>query len=740
MVFPFVPRLVVAKEEFPRIFQDSPVVDAEEKNRGTIYFPGVSVDMAQFRQTISKVLCDIPEHVRATPEGIARLYAELPSRTASFAAELPSQLAHLPGTVISLAVDGTGSVLQTTVNVFKDVGSLPKRANHKWRNLILLVLVLMVATPLAGVSVLFVPLENVNAGAAANRVFLYGVAPVYQAIMVAPWICTINFLLPDGGVPVHANILALTAAVLLGLAYNALFTESILFKHPVFPIPFSMLGSCLVGTFPVQPILWCLTPKTGQGVWMKTGLLLVELWLAFAAAIFWAVAVQRTSGNRAWSIALSIVNPLLRFVFKIILISPVSVALNRNRWIFIGLVVDVFYIAVSVATLPLMDDRWSMLLPFLVDTFSLTWRFYNGLDRVQCAIMSFTEVSDKEVRRHLGIQSVRKAVRLITRNCIRAPVSQIAIINLSLRDKDLKPETKVMRTLTGDSLVTFNENECYIDGEDETSFRKSRGISIDLGDGETATANQEVITIEAACAMIDDGDSDSESICPEGSSLRGTEIARSSGNIFRTETRPPSVGTEALPPSGEEGRAGGDSMDAEVGGIATGTSVEEKDEEAWEQRFLFQVIEGIAQLDLTIIIRFSIQLTVVFSKIASSISNHWNESFRFTEEHFKEAVTYGWIHIGLLFLLVFVVDRCSYFRSLQEALHPRKLSFARVQTYILKDHFWFFFFWLLWVGALFGECIVSHFGADFTLQFDYVKCLDRIEWPGCPTKSWKNSD
>jgi hypothetical protein len=90
------------------------------------------------------------------------------------------------------------------------------------------------------------------------------------------------------------------------------------------------------------------------------------------------------------------------------------------------------FLSMSVATLPLMDDTIGMVLPFLVDTSSLAWRFYIGLDRIQYWITALIYVTNKDVRKNSGIQSVHRAMGVITTKCFTGQVDHIAMINVCL--------------------------------------------------------------------------------------------------------------------------------------------------------------------------------------------------------------------------------------------------------------------------------------------------------------------
>lgn len=155
--------------------------------------------------------------------------------------------------------------------------------------------------------------------------------------------------------------------------------------------------------------------------------------------------------------------------------------------------------------------------------------------------------------------------------------------------------------------------------------------------------------------------------------------------------------------------------------------------ETWEQRDLYHMVDSTGYMCVNIIVRINQQLIFIAVRNLPS-SQHLNQSFKISDERWKEAQIYGSIFIVLMLGLVVAINYSSVFFSKKHGLEGKKLSLGRVLSYIFKENFWFLFFWLISTGALVSSAMVNHFGADFSMNFEYLSCLEEIQWPGCPSE------
>ena len=162
-------------------------------------------------------------------------------------------------------------------------------------------------------------------------------------------------------------------------------------------------------------------------------------------------------------------------------------------------------------------------------------------------------------------------------------------------------------------------------------------------------------------------------------------------------------------------------------------------ENTWEQRDLYHKVDSTGSLFINIIVRINQQLIFMAVRLLPS-SQHLNESFQISNARWLNAQKFGWIYIGMILVLVIFINYSPFFRykccgRLKETKGNggKKLSLGRILSYIFKDHFWYILFWLISTGALVSSAMVNHFGADFTMHFEYMDCLEQIQWPSCPS-------
>ena len=130
---------------------------------------------------------------------------------------------------------------------------------------------------------------------------------------------------------------------------------------------------------------------------------------------------------------------------------------------------------------------------------------------------------------------------------------------------------------------------------------------------------------------------------------------------------------------------------------------------------------------LSTVVRFT-SLVISASHVRKlPVNEHLNASFQISDDQWRHANIYGWIFIMGTVLLLLAMN--VYLRRLQLG----GLTLNRVISYIFRDHFWFFFFWFCITQALAIAMMLNHFGADFTLDFEWLSCRGegQMAWPGC---------
>jgi hypothetical protein len=547
--------------------------------------------------------------------------------------------------------------------------------------------------------------------------------------------------MPGAKISVKARLVTLIFGIFVAKIYDAALAEGP-FGHGIFPLPFSILVSGMLAVSGVVPLLYIMTPTREKFAFGRMNSVLCAYWVSLLIVIVWAVGIQRLMGRSfLWQSAWTFAYGPLRFVCKILLAAPITTNHNAHRWIQLNLVVDILFTRVQVATFPFIDSYMTLMLLFSTEVLTLAWRYYNGIDRLalwwNAIWMAKAHDCQDEVKSSFG-----RTMTDITRGCFRAPIPHIAQLNLTLREKNFKADC-IVRTLTIDTDIFDEESVVFapfqiedfagmdaVKGSKETRPNPPSNISTELSD------------IEAACDMADKQ-------AANRTELSG--ILTSNGRIWHSDETNNNKNTQLLGELRSETPYAGEhnielvtvkdeqrnSTAIKCNGIDTGNEQgilpprpapksDDLSEEDWEQRPLYHVVDSTGATVISIIVRINQQLSIAMVRNLPS-SNHLNESFRISDERWRKAQIYGWTFIALLLILLCLLGS-TFFRRLQ----GKKLSLSRVMSYLFKDHFWFFFLWLVSTGAFVCASMVNHFGADFSFRFTWISCPGQIAWPGCP--------
>jgi len=149
----------------------------------------------------------------------------------------------------------------------------------------------------------------------------------------------------------------------------------------------------------------------------------------------------------------------------------------------------------------------------------------------------------------------------------------------------------------------------------------------------------------------------------------------------------------------------------------------------WEQRQLFHIVDLVGSEILAIITQVHHQFAICIVRHLP-IQKHLNASFDIDDDQWRLANFYGCILICVN--IIMVASLTFWFRRI-EKLEGRELRLNAVIAYIFRDNFWFVFHWMTAMGAIACITLINHFGADFTLHFDWLHCPNNMAWPLCVT-------
>lgn len=669
---------------------------------------------------------------------ISQRIMTLPSSPTEILRELPFTLLN----VVEGVEETFHEIAHITTDVGREVAHLPHRASHEWKQLIW-VLFLLVAVPLLVVGVVFfVPLESVNDGADANKSFLYGVSTFYEGLYLIAWVESFNFALQDFDISASARFLSWIMGVGFCKAFDMLVAGDVV-GSIIFPIPFSILVSGMLAVLlVVVPVLYLMTAKLRKGGGFGGLLRLIGVyWASLIIVTAWAVGVNRLRSRRTVQTVVGCLYAPLRFICKVVIASPITTKQNPQRWIQLNLVVDMLFTRVQVATFPFIDSYVTLLLLFFTEILTLAWRYYNGVDRLALwwSTMKLARTQAKKIKQSKS--DLRRTLLDITLGCFRAPILDVAELHSSLQEE--KPETseRILRTLTGDTSTSFSANdvgsECEQDEDNDAEpleevmrmedFCKKMSSTTGFEEFSVQKVDdrsfEAIVDIEAACGIADEQAANQREAVPQ-------QLV-SPTNVDTSNT-PPTDSTVNCATATEDDQETISiaSLQRHLSVASSSAGSSNLQEQYREQRILFHVVDSTGAIVISTVTRISQQLCITMVRSLPS-SRHLNQSFQISDERWGRAQIYGWLYVGLMVLLLSRLG-FLFFRRIQ-GFQERKLSLSRVMSYLFKDHFWFFFFWLLSSGVLVCASMVNHFGADFSFQFDWVSCPGQTAWPGCQT-------
>ena len=325
-------------------------------------------------------------------------------------------------------------------------------------------------------------------------------------------------------------------------------------------------------------------------------------------------------------------------------------------------------------------------------------------------------------------------------------------------DNDNSDSDECIEPIADQSIPENNDDDCVVEVNSAvSSFSASHDDEeVDL---ESGTSNRSIELLECSCrpsSMSNDENGCtldsviSRSLPSVCSSLETVEIDESSGSIGS------SVGTsgkecksichsedsdlfEPSSPPNEltiskrramfrqcRGHQGSDSHHKNDHSLLH----EQIEEVTWEQRHLFHSVDTAASEVLTLIVELhSIASMAILRHLP--IKEYLTEPFRIDDARFEQSAMYSAILAVVNALLLCLL--ALRLRIIRNPTNGRRVSLNRIMSYIFRDNFWFLCLWLGATGAMACSAMIQHFGADFSLKFEWLRCRETaaMAWPGC---------
>jgi hypothetical protein len=581
-------------------------------------------------------------------------------------------------------------VFEVTLRILLHAVTYFRRESDEWKRVVWAVLVLgLLPIFIFGVAFFF-PLNSVNAGVDANRVFLYGTMTLYQILAILPWIETCNFAMPASKLSLRARGLALLSLVVGSKLCDAVVAEG-LFGRAIFPVPFSIMV-CIMGAVGlVGPLISYFTPRNDTIHFNGVQYLLLAYCASFLVVTGWAVGIQQSMGHPFLQSAMMLLYSPLRFGCKSLITAPVTTR-YPEKWIQLNLVVDILFARVQVSTFPFVDGYYTLLLLFITEVSSLAWCYYFSVDRL-ILIWAFWTSDTRQEENH--------STQLLCQplwHCIWETLPCVSRMNLIPRcqaSRLIRRRVCIPRSTSSfmDYIAAFEEQKSAL-VPDKGANKSSSSIPCIFSLVKIWELGLfQALLRRKSCSY----------------SLKGPLHFFKSILELRRIARRHVVRGSPCYPLGEY----------------------ETFNENGRERPLHDAVDSTGAHLISIIVRMNqlVSITVVRSLPSA---NHLNKSFQISDERWKESQVFGWTFVVMMVFIHVLIGK-RFFRRLRKA-KGTSIVLDQVMAYLCDDTCWFFFLWLVSTGSLVCASMVNHFGVDFTLQFKWVTCPDGvIEWPGCPS-------
>ena len=382
----------------------------------------------------------------------AKKTGKLAKQTARRTTKVAKKTAKNTTRVAKKTAKGTERVVKETANYA--VG-LPHELSSHWFHLVGLIL-LQSLVPVAFSMVSLGSINHsVNDGLSENRGFLYGTHTLMDIFILAPFVSTCHYAMPDAEIPLQSRIMAVVVGLVVGKIALAFIAEA--WWSPgaatVFPVPFSFVVTMVASVPSALFTLWKMTPKRrdptlGDKIKKKFRQCFYTLGIyicSFLACCAWAINFRRLVDSPWRQAGWSVLYQVMEFIFKILIAANLTTRLNGKRWLQLNSVVDLIFASVQTAMLPYFASWISVMISVAAAIFTISWRSYAGVDRLQKFLPKAKEV----ITSSSGPAAAFKGIGGLAAHMTTSPVKDIApmasarlIGNRGLPEWDIEDDVK----------------------------------------------------------------------------------------------------------------------------------------------------------------------------------------------------------------------------------------------------------------------------------------------------------
>ena len=581
---------------------------------------------------------------------------------------------------------------------------LSESVSTRWVDLVQMLTMLCLGSSFGHMVFFLFPVNSVNDGLAANRGFFYGILTCHELIGLLPWVETFNlyFAQEDDddddegkGKPRRISLRLRMFAVMVGLIAQKLFGAMLAENWwspgapKVFPIPFSTIVTGVVGVPCAVATLYFSCPGRNEA-FRKSFAGCVRLLVWYHVALFvagsWAVVFRRLSNHWTrylWALSYA----LFKALCKLPLEGPTTTTTkNPLRRVTISLVVEIIFARVQASTLPYIASQAALLLMVTVDVVAMYWRVYSGGH--YCALL---------------VRNLRTWIRG------------------SNPDDDEDSVSFTDQLVTGTLVARFDSDVSDLDDENSLCGSSS-DCELGLAAAESTDHMDDSVGGEESSSAVYAGDLES---CPYDEALNDMQ----SSLATEEDTNSPSKYGWVAPSM----RRVLHRFTSKIGRRGSG---DENEKMLAKQRKKHVDFADAVSSEVATTMVFVHNLLAVQLIRYIPIREYINASFQIDDAQWMMASFLGW-HFVLVNIhaLTFIATHGPRVKWLggEETEGKQRRSMKEVICCVFRDQFWFLFLWMAATGSYACANMINHFGADFSLEFQWLACREtpQMAWPGC---------
>jgi len=573
---------------------------------------------------------------------------------------------------------------------------------------------------------LLLPLHPVDDGASANWVMMCFTMPLNSILGLAPFVETFQYIVfQDSCISVQLQGGAILCGATVISVLHVIFAEGSVGIN-LFPFPFAPFLLGIVGLAVTCRYLFYFivlkrekdedeevdhhthdTKDLDERLLLSAKVLCVFIFTVIFA-LLWAVILTYLRVSPKWQIVWSLFYGPTKFLCKHVIFAPVLTHASPRRWLIVTMVTEIFFVRFQTVIFPFITSYWSLAAILLESLVLPAWKFYGGPDRSRM-IFSLLQYPCKAPNKHgrmirssfdrssgklppkfniytFWSNLFRQALFCFYIGIVRASIKEIFTTDMS---------TNCMYENDIEILSDVFDDDCHWSVAERTEMTEAGQSRLSQ---EVLLDNNEV---QLLTSKINKGEQKTQENFPfDHEPIDGPN--EQSVNVFSPSARLRSVFS---------------SINVIINKCSLFTRNEALKEYRWEQRYLFWVVDVVGAEAISLIVRLQHMLSSLV--VYCFLENHMNRSF-YNPKEFERGMIMG--VVAFVFELFAIYFYFSVVPKVVKVDFDRNLQTETIASYIFEGNERFLILWLAATGMFVTSTMINHFGADFTMQFEWLRC------------------